>query len=160
MSVTTHELGLEAMDAIRDVDALCLFVGEEERPLRGASGLVDWRLCGALSRVLQEKFFTGTPGDWLLLPTSGRFPVPRVFVAGVGRSRQLGSDGLVSALASAVQTLRKAGSQGVALEIPGSGVIDDHARVSALQQTFLPAFRSGHVALLGDKAFTRLLSNA
>ena len=34
MSVTTHELGFESLDALSGVDSLCLFVSEDERPLK------------------------------------------------------------------------------------------------------------------------------
>jgi hypothetical protein len=59
-----------------------LFVGPE-RPLRGAAGLADWRLCGALSRVIQGGLFEGKGGEVLLVPSAGRFPAPRIFCLGL-----------------------------------------------------------------------------
>ena len=59
MNVTTHEIGFESLDGLTGVDSLCVFVSEDERPLEGVAGYLDWRLCGQLSRVLIQKFFTG-----------------------------------------------------------------------------------------------------
>ena len=40
-------------------------------PCSGAAGYVDWRLCGGLSRVLQERLLHGRPpAEQLLLPTA------------------------------------------------------------------------------------------
>ena len=35
MKVTAHDIAMETLDALEGIDALCLFVGEDERPLRG-----------------------------------------------------------------------------------------------------------------------------
>lgn len=158
MSVTSHDVGLESLDALEGYDALCLFVAEDERPLRGAAGFADWRLCGALSRVLIEKFFTGAEGDSLLLPTSGRFPMGRIFVFGVGPSKKLDAAALGRALERASQTLQKAKVESVALEVPGESVLDEGVRGGAFKAQFLPAFKKAKVAVLGPKSLGRLVS--
>ncbi|EPX57849.1 hypothetical protein D187_004602 [Cystobacter fuscus DSM 2262] len=158
MNVSAHELGLGGLDSLADVDALCLFVGEDDRPLPGTAGYVDWRLCGALSRVLQSGFFVGAQDDSLLLPTDGRFSVPRVFVMGLGRRRGLEPSSLGEALASAGKVLTRAKVESVALEVPGQEALDESVRFSALQEHFLPAFRGRKVAVLADKELARRLS--
>ena len=75
--------GLDALDALTGVEALCCFVTEDERPLGGASGFLDWRLCGELSKILASGYFVGAPGDKLLLPSEDE--PPRRF-GGFGRS--------------------------------------------------------------------------
>ena len=35
----------------------------DERPLRGATGLIDWRLCGTLSRKLMAGYLDGRFGE-------------------------------------------------------------------------------------------------
>src|SRR3954452_25120632 len=97
-SVSTHGIGLDSLDELKDVDALCLFVGEDERPLRGVAGYVDWRLCGALSRVIKNGFFVGAAQDWLLLPSNGRIAPARIFVVGVGKRSALTAEGIGKAL--------------------------------------------------------------
>jgi hypothetical protein len=155
--LTAHELGVEALDALGGVDSLCLFVGEDERPLQGAAGYLDWRMCGALSRVLLSGFFTGAAGDALLLPAGGRISIPRVFAIGLGKAAALDQAGLQAALASAASVLQRAKVEAVALELPGQGAVKESARVEALRRAFLPAFGGKRVALLGEKSLGKLL---
>ncbi|HYO73493.1 MAG TPA: M17 family peptidase N-terminal domain-containing protein [Archangium sp.] len=158
MNVAAYDVGLQGLDSLEGVDALCLFVGEDDRPLPGSAGFVDWRLCGALSRVLQSGFFVGARGDSLLLPTDGRFPVPRIFVIGLGRRKGLDASSLGEALANAGQVLARARVEGVALEIPGTGALDEASRASSLTDKFIPAFKGGKkVAVLADKELARRL---
>ena len=155
--VTTHELGFEPLDSLPGLDSLCVFVGEDDRPLRGAAGFLDWRLCGSLSRVLVSGFFVGAPGDTLLLPTLGRIAIPRVFAVGVGRTQALTDETLAAALLNAAQVLRKARVESVALELPGAGVLQDSSRAQAFRGAFLPVFTGARVAVLGEKGLGKIL---
>ncbi len=157
MSVTTYDIGLEGLDALGGVDALCLFVAEDDRPLPSTAGFVDWRLSGYLSRVLKQKFFTGARQDWLLLPSDGRLSITRIFVVGLGVRKDLDADTLGKALANAAQVLGKARVESVALEIPGGGRVDEAAQAQALQQHFLPAFQGKRVTVLAEKGLAKLL---
>jgi hypothetical protein len=157
VNVSTYEIGLEGLDALAGVDALCLFVAEDDRPLPGTAGYVDWRLCGALSRVLKQGFFTGVKSDWLLLPSDGRIPIPRIFAVGMGARKDLDAGALGAALANAAQVLNKARVESVALELAGSGRVDEAAQAQALQQHFLPAFKGKRVTVLADKVLGKLL---
>lgn len=157
MTVSTHDIALESLDALTDVDALCLFVGEDERPLRGVAGFVDWRLCGRLSRVLIDRFFTGAEEDRLLFASEGRLPMSRIFALGVGRLGGLGPDGLGRVLASAAKVLSKAGVKSVAFEIPGAGAVDEVVRAGALSRHFLPAFPGGRVAIFAELPLRQLV---
>jgi hypothetical protein len=157
VSVTTYDIGLEGLDALAGVDALCLFVAEDDRPLPGTAGYVDWRLCGSLSRVLKGGFFSGTKEDWLLLPSDGRVPIGRIFAVGLGPRKNLDAASLGRAMANAAQVLAKAHVESVALEIPGGGKVDEAAQAEALQQHFLPAFKGKRVTVLADKALAKLL---
>jgi len=157
-SVAAHELSLEALDTLSGVDTLCLFVAEDERPLSGAAGLTDWRLCGQLSRLLVDGFFSGAADDSVLLPSGGRIGPARIVVFGLGRSDRLSDGPAVGArLAAAAAVLNRAGATAVALEVPGAGVLPDAERVRALRAGFMPAFQGRHVAVLGDRALGKLL---
>ncbi len=155
--IGTFEVNLEGLDALGDFESLCLFVAEDERPLRGAAGWVDWRLCGALSRVLKDGFFGGRTDDALLLPTGGRLPSKRIFVLGLGPSRGLTSEALGEALRRAADTLKRANAESVAVELPGEGVLDEDVRAAALKAEFLPRVGTRKVAVLGAKSLGRLL---
>jgi hypothetical protein len=157
VSVTTADIGLEGLDALAGVDALCLFVAEDDRPLPGTAGYVDWRLSGSLSRVLKQKFFTGARQDWLLLPSDGRLPITRIFVVGIGGRKDLDTGALGQVLANAAQVLGKAQVESVALEIPGGAKLDEAAQAQALQQHFLPAFKGKRITVLAEKGLAKLL---
>jgi len=154
--VTAHELGFEPLDSLPGLDSLCVFVGEDERPLRGAAGFLDWRLAGSLSRVLASGLFTGQAGDALLLSTLGRIAIPRAFAIGVGPGA-LTEDALASALKIAAQVLKKVRAESVAMELPGAGSLPEQIRAQALRQVFLPVFNGSRVAVLAEKGLARAL---
>jgi hypothetical protein len=65
-------------------DALILTFFTDERPLRGAAGLCDWRLCGRLSRLLIAGRLSGTFGETTLYPAGRRLPFQRLVLFGLG----------------------------------------------------------------------------
>jgi hypothetical protein len=65
-----------------DVAVVPLFAGE--RPLRGAAGRVDWRLCGRLSHLLAAGRLVGAIGEAVLIPGGGGMSAPRVIGVGAG----------------------------------------------------------------------------
>ena len=141
------------------MDALCLFVGEDDRPLPGSAGYVDWRLCGALSRVLQSGFFVGARGDSLLLPTDGRFPVPRIFVIGLGRRK---APGCLLAGRGAHQRRPRCSPRrrwrAWPWRSPEATALDEATRAAALNDQFRPGFQGWpEVAVLADKELARRL---
>jgi hypothetical protein len=149
-AVTTVPLTLDALDPL-PVDTVCLFVSEDERPLGGAAGFVDWRLCGQLSRLLVDGFFKGTRGESLLLPSSGRIGAPRLVVLGLGPGGEALHPGVLrSALSQAADVLNRARVDSVALELPGRGAMASQERTSAFDEAFAPAFQGSRVTLLAD----------
>lgn len=110
--------GLEALDGLAGVESLCCFVTEDERPFGGATGYVDWRLCGELSRVAVSGFFRGAPGERLLVPTRGAVPARRLFLVGLGRADALSKGALERALEDAARMLAQAQVGSVALAFP------------------------------------------
>ena len=74
---------LPALDRQSD-DLLVLGLLEDERPLAGLAGLVDWRLCGALSRWLVSGFASGSWGENVIYPSSARLAHNATLVLGLG----------------------------------------------------------------------------
>ncbi len=157
MNVTAHDITLASLDAMEDVDSLCLFLSEDERPLKGLAGFVDWRLCGSLSRVLKNHFFVGAPEDTLLFPTEGRFPMPRIFAIGIGKSHGMTEAALGTILSGAAKVLSRAKVDGVALEIPGASSLSEEVRAAVFSRAFVPVFTGGRVAVLAEKTLRPLL---
>ncbi len=115
MIPTLAESSFTTIDSL-DVSTLALFL-TDQRPLRGAAGIVDWRLCGELSNALQSGSLTGALGERLLMPTHGRIGPKRLLIFGVGpQSRPLGADELTRMLEAA----HTAGATELAIELPGN----------------------------------------
>ena len=72
--------------------ALLLTFFTDERPLRGAAGLADWRLCGRLSKLIKRGKVTGEAGESLLFPPGRRLPFTHVFLFGLGSSKEFNDD--------------------------------------------------------------------
>ena len=138
--------GLDALDALTGIEAVCCFVVEDERPLSGATGFLDWRLCGGLSKILGSGFFVGAPGDKLLLPTDARVPAKKVFAVGLGRLASVTALGLEHALTQAAAMLSKAKVDSVALAFPALPKAVAQSRDELVDRAFAPHF-SGAVAV-------------
>jgi len=72
-----------------DAEALVAPVHEDERPLRGATGLVDWRMSGRLSQLLLRGRLLGRDGERVLVPASGRLSFEKILLVGAGPSSAL-----------------------------------------------------------------------
>ena len=89
VSFLASELGKwDVLD--RAPEALVLPYFADERPLRGAAGQCDWRLCGRLSRLLQGGRLKGGWGETTLYPplVDGvpRLPFGKLVLFGLGAS--------------------------------------------------------------------------
>lgn len=148
MAVRAAALDLPTVDAL-DVDSYAVFVAEDERPLTGLAGLLDWRLAGGLSRQLQGGLFSGRPGESLLLSTRAmtrelELPGVRLFAFGLGPRRSCDPTRLREQLERAVIALRRAGVRRVATGYPDLPVAALSVMVSSLS-----ALGEAEVVLLG-----------
>ncbi len=151
--------GLAALDALTGYDAVCVLITEDERPLEGAAGFVDWRLGGALSRVLQSGFFVGSPGEKLLVPTDEKLSVPRLFAMGLGPRKGVTPLGVEHALTAAASMIAKAGMQSVALSVARVPQLDDAAVASLVTRAFLTGVGGRKVAVFADKSLRAHLAS-
>lgn len=123
-------LDLESWDDVQ-ADGMVVGVTSDGRPLRGAAGLLDWRLAGALSRLLTAGTLTGAVGERVELSTVGRLPWPTAIVLGLGPAAQLSVDGARAALEPVLQ---EAAARGMAkLVVAGPG--RDAGRMNAAMAT-------------------------
>ncbi len=65
-----------------EVLVACLAMGE--RPPGGVAGLVDWRLAGRVSNLIQAGFATGELGEVLMIPGKPRLPFDKILLFGLG----------------------------------------------------------------------------
>jgi hypothetical protein len=90
----------------------------DERPLRGAAGLVDWRLCGRLSRLLQKGRLDGSFGETTLLPAM-RMPFRKVLLFGMGSSEEFDEETYRAAARAIREVVKRLGVAGYAIPLPG-----------------------------------------
>lgn len=150
MRLSFAEAGLAGLDALQGVEAACLFVFEDERPLRGLAGYVDWRLCGELSRILQAGRFVGADGDALLFPVRSGLSPERVYCFGAGKRGDFTRGALALTARRACQALSKAGVKQVATELPALQNNDEQERARTFLAEGATSFKGERVILFGD----------
>ena len=85
MSGASLRIALETRPVERVPAKLALAgVFEGERPLRGAAGRADWRLCGLLTELLIDGSMTGRTGEATLVGSGGRLASDALLVGGLG----------------------------------------------------------------------------
>lgn len=109
---------LRRLDQLR-CDVLALSFFDEERPLRGAAGLVDWRLCGRLSRLLAAGRLDGRAGEVTLLPPRPRLPFDKLLLLGLGPRADFDEARYADALRRTFASLSSMKTHSVALALPG-----------------------------------------
>jgi hypothetical protein len=161
MRLSFADAGLAVLDALEGVDAACLFVFEDQRPLKGAAGYIDWRLCGGLSRILVGGHFVGERADALLFPTGGRLPFERIFCFGAGPRQALTPASFAAQVKRACEAMSRAGSRAFVTELPAVPGMDDPAWAQAFISEGAAHFAGERIVLLGDgKALARLFAQA
>ncbi len=103
---------------LQECGILVLGFFEDERPLRGSAGWIDWRLNGMLSRFLMDRRLTGEWEETTLLATQGRI-VPRLLLlVGLGRVREYSYLRLRELSPHLFKTLRDLKPLGICLSLP------------------------------------------
>ena len=96
-------------------DVVVAFFFADERPLRGAAALLDWRLNGLLTDRLVRREAIGHAGEHLLLPSNGKIAASRVLFAGGGSWDGLSSETYAGLIRQALEVCAKAAFTNVAL---------------------------------------------
>jgi len=133
-------------------DTLVLPVFKDDRPLRGAAGLADWRLCGRLSRLVKSSRATAEAGETMLLPPGRRLTFKRVMWFGLGDAKGYTDDRFRADLARIRDVVAGAGATDWALQAPGraSGLIGARRAVEILLED--PSLAEQPITLLEDPA--------
>ncbi|WP_373049377.1 M17 family peptidase N-terminal domain-containing protein [Vulgatibacter sp.] len=150
LQLGTAPLSLDGLDGL-GVPDLVAFVAEDERPLRGLAGLVDWRLCGALTRQVKAEHFAGRAGDALLTVSGGRLPAGRIFLFGVGPSASVVKGRPGAWLHEALDAVARAGGMRIALALPAWGDVPVNVLARALTEAARDAGLEQVVLLHGDE---------
>lgn len=109
---------LRRLDELKS-EALALAFFEDERPLRGPVGLVDFRLCGQLSRLVLRGRARGAYGETVLVPTRPRLPFEKLFLFGAGPADALDASRFADVVERMLVTLDRARVRASVVGLPG-----------------------------------------
>ena len=127
MALSVLPLDLARWDESRR-DCLVLPVFRDDRPLRGAAGLADWRMCGKLSRMIKANRASAEAGESILLPPGRRLPFSRILWFGLGEAKGYSDDRFKHDLSWILEVVRNAGVKDWAVQAPGRAPINPDAR--------------------------------
>ncbi|RME02823.1 MAG: hypothetical protein D6812_05830 [Deltaproteobacteria bacterium] len=99
--------------------ALALSFFQDERPLQGSTGLIDWRIGGKLSRLLLAQRIVGRNGETLLTPSDERIAAERLFLFGLGKVVDFSLGRYRETVKQIVSTLFRMHCYDLALPLPG-----------------------------------------
>ena len=135
MTVTwAIEVDSEPVERVR-ADLLIAPFFEGERPLRGASSRIDWRLCGHLSDMLARGAFCGAADEAVLVPTGTALRAPRALLLGLGPREGFAPRALRAGAKAAVARAAALRAGAVALALPseaGSGMPAERAAAAVV----------------------------
>lgn len=110
-------LSTEGID-VQECDVLVTGFFQDERPLKGSSGWIDWRLNGMLSRFLIRKRLTGEWQETTLIPSQGRVMPRMVLLLGLGKMKEYSYLRMRELSPYLLETLKKLNTSKVCLSLP------------------------------------------
>ncbi len=118
----------------------------DERPLRGAAGLCDWRLCGRLSLLLQSSRVGGKWQETTLYPPGKRLPWKRLLLVGLGGGDRFDEKAARDACRLIADKMARLGQARYALVPPGRST----GRLSARRALELYLDEAAKIPIGGD----------
>jgi len=145
-------LSIEDAD-LQECELLVTGFFQDERPLKGTSGLIDWRLNGMLSHLLKQGRMSGEWQESILIPSYGRVIPPLILLLGLGKVRDYSTLRLRDLFPRFFQTLRNLKSSRVCLSFPSNEKynVDCGKSAEVLLEGMADCFNSG-ASLNGDWA--------
>jgi hypothetical protein len=110
-------LSTEGAD-LQECDVLAIGFFQDERPLKGSSGWIDWRLNGMLSHFLIENRLTGDWRETTLIPSKGRVIPQMILLVGLGRVRDYSYLRLRELSPHLLETLKNLNTSNICLSLP------------------------------------------
>ena len=130
-----------------DVGVLPYF--EDERPLQGLAGFVDWRTDGRLSALMRTGFCTGRSGEAVLLPGRRTLPAQRWVLVGLGRSTGFHDERARQTATWIVDTVERLGARDVLMALPGR--VPERAAVEEMFAGMVVELRRAPAARLAEE---------
>jgi hypothetical protein len=100
-------------------EVLVATLAADERPPHGVAGLVDWRLAGRISKLLESGFATGQLGEVLLVPGKPKLPFDKIVLFGFGARADFNEHVFRLAIDKILRTLEGLRARTAVVELPG-----------------------------------------
>jgi len=113
---TTPEL--RKLDLLGTEVIVCA-IAADERPPHGVTGLLDFRLAGKISRLIESGFATGKVGEVLLIPGKPKLPFDKLLLFGVGKQSEFNDPVFRAVLDKILRTLEGLRARTAVVELPG-----------------------------------------
>jgi len=91
---------------------------QDEKPLRGSAGWIDWRLNGMLSHLLIDQRLTGAWGERTLIPSQGRIRSGLILLFGLGKAREYSYLSVRKIFPFMIETLLNLKASHIGLSLP------------------------------------------
>ena len=100
-------------------EVLVSTLAADERPPHGVTGLLDFRLAGRISRLIQSGFATGKIGEVLLVPGKPKLPFDKLVLFGIGKRTEFNDPIFRVVLDKMLRTLEGLRARTAVVELPG-----------------------------------------
>ena len=139
-----------------EAEAIVLPFFSDERPLKGANGLIDWRMNGSVSRLLMEGKISGKRGESVLILPRKRIKGDKILMVGLGDSSEFNGSLLEGVSADILRQIAKIGVNNFAIAIPPKNKTSITTAVAATSiiQGMKDAAKAGNIK--DDKIFVTL----
>src|SRR5690606_5468679 len=114
---------------------------EDERPLQGLGGFMDWRSNGWLSELVRSGWCSGTVGESVLLPWRFAVPVRRLVLVGLGKLSQIDAETVSSLAAKTVTIANRMKAEEVLFAMPAR--IQERALIEVMFDAMAAALERG-----------------
>ena len=101
-----------------ETEAIVLLFFSDERPLKGASGMIDWRMNGSISSLISKGMISGEKGESTLILPSARIKGKKILMMGLGDSTNFTEDSLKEAAVAIISQLHKIGIKNLTIAVP------------------------------------------
>ena len=101
MKISIYQDRIEWLES----DLLVVPVFSDERPLKGFSGRIDWRLNGKISKLILKQTISGKFGETTIFSPKSKIKVKKLFIVGLGNKDHLTEINLQTAFSWVSKTI-------------------------------------------------------
>ena len=109
---------LRKLDAI-GTEVIVAGIAADERPPHGLAGLLDWRMAGKISALVERGFVSGNIEEVVLIPGKPKLRFDKVLLFGVGRRDDFSEPVFRVVIGKMLATLEGLRARSAVVELPG-----------------------------------------